>query len=116
MPYCETWSKPPFQTKVTSQAFVACSLHERNAETYHDHSSQFLLPSSYKSDVELTALPPTDKILNLGGDGAMVEATERGRCSECVQDSLQAAPNPNQPQGWRSSPFYSSASQLLKSR
>lgn len=33
IPYCETDSKPFFQTKVTSQAFVACSLQERNAET-----------------------------------------------------------------------------------
>ena len=33
MPYCDTCSKPDFQTSVTSHAFVACSLHERKAET-----------------------------------------------------------------------------------
>ena len=33
MPYCETDSNPDFQTSVTSQAFVAWSLHERNADT-----------------------------------------------------------------------------------
>ena len=33
IPYCDTASKPDFQTRVTSQALVACSLQERNAET-----------------------------------------------------------------------------------
>ena len=33
MPYCETDSKPDFQTRVTSQAFVACNRHDKNAET-----------------------------------------------------------------------------------
>ena len=32
MPYCETASYPDFHTKVTSQAFVAWSLHDKNAE------------------------------------------------------------------------------------
>jgi hypothetical protein len=31
-PYCDTASKPDFQTKVTSQEVVACSRHERKAE------------------------------------------------------------------------------------
>ena len=33
MPYCATLSKPDFQTRVTSQAFVACSRHDKKAET-----------------------------------------------------------------------------------
>ena len=33
IPYCATASKPDFQTKVTSQALVACNLQERKAET-----------------------------------------------------------------------------------
>lgn len=33
MPYCATESKPDFHTKVTSQALVACSLHDRKADT-----------------------------------------------------------------------------------
>lgn len=33
MPYWATLSKPLFQTRVTSQAFVACSRQERKAET-----------------------------------------------------------------------------------
>lgn len=33
MPYCDTASKPDFQTSVTSQALVACNLQERKAET-----------------------------------------------------------------------------------
>lgn len=33
MPYCATCSNPDFQTRVTSQALVACNLHERKAET-----------------------------------------------------------------------------------
>ena len=33
MPYCDTCSKPVFQTRVTSQALVACNLHDRKAET-----------------------------------------------------------------------------------
>ena len=33
MPYCDTDSNPDFQTSVTSQALVACSLHDKNAET-----------------------------------------------------------------------------------
>lgn len=32
MPYCETASYPDFHTKVTSQALVAWSRHDRNAE------------------------------------------------------------------------------------
>lgn len=32
MPYCETASYPDFHTNVTSQALVAWSRHERNAE------------------------------------------------------------------------------------
>ncbi len=46
MPYCETCSNPDFHTSVTSQALVAWSLQDRNAET---------------------ELPPTDNIRNLGG-------------------------------------------------
>ena len=33
MPYWATCSKPDFQTRVTSQALVAWSLHDRKAET-----------------------------------------------------------------------------------
>lgn len=33
MPYCATCSYPDFQTRVTSQALVACNLHDRKAET-----------------------------------------------------------------------------------
>ena len=33
MPYCATAWKFAFHTKVTSQAFVACSLHDKKAET-----------------------------------------------------------------------------------
>lgn len=33
IPYCATASYPDFQTSVTSQALVACSLQERKAET-----------------------------------------------------------------------------------
>jgi hypothetical protein len=33
MPYCDTISKPLFQTRVTSQALVAERRHERKAET-----------------------------------------------------------------------------------
>ena len=33
IPYCDTDSKPDFQTRVTSHAFVACNLHERKADT-----------------------------------------------------------------------------------
>ena len=33
MPYWATLSYPDFQTRVTSQAFVACSRHDRKAET-----------------------------------------------------------------------------------
>ena len=32
IPYCATVWKFAFQTKVTSHAFVACSLHDRKAE------------------------------------------------------------------------------------
>lgn len=32
-PYCDTFSKPFFQTRVTSQALVAESLHDMKAET-----------------------------------------------------------------------------------
>lgn len=31
-PYCETASKPDFQTRVTSQEVVACNRHDRKAE------------------------------------------------------------------------------------
>jgi hypothetical protein len=33
MPYCDTFSKPDFQTSVTSQALVACRRHDRKADT-----------------------------------------------------------------------------------
>lgn len=33
MPYWATLSYPDFQTRVTSQAFVACSRHDKKAET-----------------------------------------------------------------------------------
>jgi hypothetical protein len=33
IPYCDTMSKLDFHTSVTSQAFVADSLHDRKAET-----------------------------------------------------------------------------------
>ena len=33
MPYCDTASKPDFQTKVTSQALVAWSRQDKKAET-----------------------------------------------------------------------------------
>ena len=40
IPYCDTASKPDFQTSVTSQAFVACSRHERNADTAFPPTTQ----------------------------------------------------------------------------
>jgi hypothetical protein len=46
MPYCETFSKPLFQTRVTSQALVADRRQERKAET---------------------ALPPTIHALRVSG-------------------------------------------------
>ena len=51
MPYCETASYPDFQTSVTSQAFVAWSLQDRNAET---------------------AFPPTEQILISNGSSIVV--------------------------------------------
>lgn len=54
IPYWATASYPDFQTSVTSQALVAWSLHERNAEIW---------------------FPPTDRIRSLGGLGAIVEVT-----------------------------------------
>ncbi len=45
IPYCETASKPDFQTSVTSQAFVACSLHDRNAETALPPTTQYMFLS-----------------------------------------------------------------------
>lgn len=43
MPYCETASYPDFQTSVTSQAFVAWSLQDRNAETAFPPTEQILI-------------------------------------------------------------------------
>ena len=51
MPYCETASYPDFQTKVTSQALVACNLQDRKADT---------------------AFPPIEMIRSRGGLGAML--------------------------------------------
>ena len=43
MPYWETASYPDFHTSVTSQAFVAWSLHERKAETAFPPTEQILI-------------------------------------------------------------------------
>ena len=43
IPYCETESNPDFQTNVTSQALVACSRHERKADTALPPTTQYLL-------------------------------------------------------------------------
>lgn len=51
MPYCDTASKPLFQTRVTSQALVADRRQERKAET---------------------ALPPTAHTFWVSGSSAMV--------------------------------------------
>lgn len=96
IPYCDTESNPDFQTSVTSHAFVACSLHERKAETAFpptielDVSLLLLvqhLPHqaaecgreggwSDEGDGDMFMAPASkyspDKILNLGGDGAII--------------------------------------------
>ena len=58
MPYWATLSKPDFQTRVTSQAFVACRRQERKAET---------------------ALPPTASL------SAMMGRVQRVRTGEDAQ-------------------------------
>ena len=40
IPYCATLSKPFFQTSVTSQAFVAWSLHDKKADTAFPPTAQ----------------------------------------------------------------------------
>lgn len=61
MPYCDTASKPLFQTRVTSQALVAERRHERKAET---------------------ALPPTAQTFCVSLSSMAVDEVREGACVE----------------------------------
>lgn len=50
IPYCDTCSKPVFQTRVTSQALVACNRHDKKAETGFPPTTTTFI-SSYSSDM-----------------------------------------------------------------
>ena len=96
IPYCDTDSNPDFQTRVTSQALVACSRHERNAETALPPTMQNLLAfctivrltphkltkvhfpkqcaaNDKKGELrEISVKYVPDNMRNLGGEGAIL--------------------------------------------
>ena len=53
MPYCDTASKPDFQTSVTSQALVAWSRQDRNADTALPPTMRYLLALLAMTDLML---------------------------------------------------------------
>lgn len=53
IPYCDTASKPDFQTSVTSQALVAWSRQDRNADTALPPTIRYLLALLAMTDLEL---------------------------------------------------------------
>ena len=69
IPYCDTCSKPFFHTSVTSQALVACSLHDRKADT---------------------AFPPTEHTFIISSLSSMLRAYYGRMCRSCPNSE-----NPN---------------------
>lgn len=60
MPYCDTESNPDFHTSVTSQAFVACSLQERKADTAFPPTTEHDISFHPAKTIDLHGSTPTD--------------------------------------------------------
>lgn len=71
MPYCATCSYPDFQTRVTSQALVACNLHDRKAETAFPPTRTIFISS-------ISAMSRRS-VLNACASHPQKRAAERGR-------------------------------------